>query len=150
MAGCAGAEFDLKKFRRHFVPFSEEELQKPQWEEVRGSFEHLVEICVALKMTADGIAFRHVTSLLTEDRSKLRSAYRRAYYEANSGQGASLVVRANDGRTTTISGLYLDFSAVVNLGRTLSTTGPILLDPWEALERYMGFYRGLHLSRRFA
>jgi hypothetical protein len=135
----------LKKFRRNFVPFSEEELDKPQWEEVRYAFEHLVEICVALKMTADGIAFRHVVSLLTHDRRKLRSIYRRAFFEADSGQGAPLEVRACDDRTISISGLYLDFSAVVHVGGTLTTSGPKALDPWQALERYMGFYRGLHL-----
>ena len=44
-----------------------------------------------------------------------------------------------------ISGLYLDFAAVVHQGGTLTTSGPIALDPWQALERYMGSYQGLHM-----
>jgi hypothetical protein len=135
----------LKKFRRHFVPFSEEELKKPQWEEVRYGYERLVEIIVALKMTADGTAFRHVVGLLTHDRNKLRLIYRRAFIEANSGQGAPLEVSVADGRKISISGLYLDFNAVLHVSGTLGTSGPIALDPWKALERYMGFYGGLHL-----
>ena len=62
---AAGLDSILKKFRRSFVPFSQEELEKPRWQEVRYGYEHLLEVCVALRMTADGIAFRHVVSLLT-------------------------------------------------------------------------------------
>ena len=39
----AGLNSLLKKFRRDFVPFSEEELDKPQWTEVRYGYEHLLE-----------------------------------------------------------------------------------------------------------
>jgi hypothetical protein len=141
----AGLNSILKKFRRHFIPFSEDELDKPRWEELRYGYEHLLEVCVALKMTADGVAFRHVVSLLTHDRKKLRSIYRRAFLEAEKGQGRPLVVRSENRRSVSISGIYLDFAAVAHAGGTLATSGPRALDPWEALERYMAAYRGLHL-----
>lgn len=140
-----GLNSTVKKLRRHFVPFSDEELEKPQWEELRYRFEHMLEVCVALKMSADGVAFRHVISLLTYDRKKLRSIYRRAFLESDRGLGRRLEIRSNDERLTSVSGIYLDFAAVAHIGGTLTTSGPKALDPWQALERYMGFYRGLHL-----
>ena len=140
----AGLNATLKKFRRHFVPFGAEELQKPKWEAVRYRFEHLIEVVVALKMSGDGIAFRHVVSLLTRDREKLRKIYRRAFLEADSGLGASYEIPAPEGRrpdSIRISGLYLDFSAMARVNGMLASMSPRTLDPWEALLSYMGFYR---------
>jgi hypothetical protein len=144
---AAGLDAVLKKFRRHFVPFGKEELQKPRWEGVRYRFEHLVEIVVALKMSGDGIAFRHVVSMLTRDRTKLRSIYRKAYLEAETGLGAPYEIPSPEGRapkSIVISGLYLDFSAMARINGILLSASPSVLDPWEALLRYMGFYR-LHM-----
>jgi hypothetical protein len=145
---AAGLNATLKKFRRHFVPFSQEELQKPRWEEVRYRFEHLLEVVVALKMSGDGMAFRHVVSLVTRDREKLRLIYRRAFLEAEAGLGAPLEIRCPDDRRTPgsihISGLYLDFSAMARVNGILLSSRPSVLDPWEALLRYMGSYQ-LHM-----
>jgi hypothetical protein len=143
----AGLNATLKKYRRHLVPFSEEELQKPRWAEVRYRFEHLLEIVVALKMTGDGIAFRHVVSMLTRDRTKLRLMYRKAFLEAETGLGAPYEIPSPEGRaprSIVISGLYLDFSAMARVDGILLSTSPLVLDPWEALLRYMGFYQ-LHM-----
>jgi hypothetical protein len=145
---AAGLDATLKKFRRHFVPFSEEELQKPRWEQVRYRFEHVLDVVVALKMTGDGMAFRHVVSLLTRDRDKLRVIYRRAFLEADSGLGAPYEIPAPKGRypdSINISGLYLDFSAMARVNGVLLSASPMVLDPWEALLRYMGEYRGVHM-----
>lgn len=142
---ATGLNAVVKKLRRHLVPFSEEELQKPKWEAVRYEFEHLLEIVVALKMTADGMAFRHIISLLTNHRKKLRLIYRRAFLEAESGLGAPLEIRAADGRSMNISGLYLDFSATARVKGMLATLAPTALAPWEALQRYMGLYIGVHM-----
>jgi len=141
----AGLNAVVKKLRRHFVPFSEEELRKPRWEEVRYDFEHLLEIVVALKMTADGMAFRHIVSLLANHRKKLRLIYRRAFLEAENGLGAPLEIRSSDGRSMSISGLYLDFSATARVDGMLTTLAPTALAPWEALQRYMGLYISVHM-----
>jgi hypothetical protein len=142
---AAGLNATLKKFRRHFMPFSKEELEKPRWEEVRYRFEHLMEVVVALKMCGDGIAFRHVVGLLSRDREKLRSIYRRAFLEAESGLGAPLEIRCPDDRrlpnSINISGLYLDFSAMARVNGMLMAMSPRALDPWQALGRYMGVYQ---------
>ena len=141
----AGLNAVVKKLRRHFVPFSEEELQKPKWEEVRYGFEHLLDIVVALKMTSDGMAFRHIVSLLANHRKKLRLIYRRGFLEAESGLGTPLEIRSGDGRTMNISGLYLDFSATARVNGMLATLAPTALAPWEALQRYMGLYISVHM-----
>jgi hypothetical protein len=144
---AAGLNATLKKFRRHFVPFSQEELQKPRWEEVRYRFEHLLEVVVAFKMSGDGMAFRHVVSLLTCDREKLRLIYRKAFLDAESGLGAPYEIPAPQGRhpkSIAISGLYLDFSATARVNGLLMAMSPRALDPWEALQRYMGVYQ-LHM-----
>ena len=141
----SGLNAVVKKLRRHFVPFSEEELQKPKWEEVRYGFEHLLDVVVALKMTSDGMAFRHIVSLLANHRKKLRLIYRRGFLEAESGLGTPLEIRSADGRTMNISGLYLDFSATARVNGMLATLAPTALAPWEALQRYMGLYISVHM-----
>ena len=142
---ASGLNAVVKKFRRHLVPFSEDELLKPKWEAVRYEFEHLLEIVIALKMTSDGMAFRHIMSLLTNHRKKLRLLYRRAFLEAESGLGTPMEIRSADGRSMKISGLYLDFSATARVNGMLATLGPTALSPWEALQRYMGPYMSVHM-----
>ncbi len=134
----------LKKLRRDHVPFTAEELDKPQWQQVRYEFVHLIECVVAIKMMAEGIAHRHIVALLTFDRAKLREAYKKAYSDALAGLGAPVSLKHPDGSEIQISGLYLDFMATLNKDGVLTTPGPILLDPWRALNRYMASYSGLH------
>ena len=134
----------LKKLRRDFVPFTAEELEKPQWEQLRYSYVHLIECVVAIKMMADGVSHRHIVGLLTFDRAKLRNAYKTAFTDANQGLGSPVLLKHPDGSEIHISGLYLDFMAKINALGVLSTPGPRLLEPWQALNRYMGSYNGLH------
>jgi len=134
----------LKKLRRDKVPFSIEEMDKPQWEQLRYSYVHLIECVVAVKMMAEGISHRHIVGLLTFDRQKLRESYKMAFIEATTGLGSPVSLKNPDGREIRISGLYLDFMASINKLGVLSTSGPRLLDPWQALNRFMGSYTGFH------
>ena len=134
----------LKKLRRDFVPFTPEELDKPQWAQVRYGYVHIVECVVAIKMMADGISHRHIVGLLTFDRAKLREAYKTAFFDASQGMGKPITLKHPDGREVNISGVYLDFMAKINSLGVLSTAGPRLLDPWQALNRYMAKYISLH------
>mgnify|MGYP006281601111 CR=1 FL=1 len=134
----------LKKLRRDNVPFTEEELNKPQWEQLRYGYVHLIECVVAIKMMADGIAHRHIVSLLTLDRDKLRKQYIQAFLDSQSGLGMPVKLKHPDDREVTISGLYLDFMAQINELGVLSSPGPVLLDPWQALSRYMGLNQNMH------
>ena len=135
----------LKKFRRDQVPDFAADGQKGR---AGGDFvykyEHLMDCVVAMKLVADGLAFRHVVGLMRFAPEKLREHYRRAYLEADLGQGRPLEIATNDGRKVNIGGLYLDFHAIISKSGVLSTPGPRLLDPWEALNRYMNFYSGFH------
>ena len=134
----------LKKLRRDKVPFTDDELEKPQWEQLRYGYVHLIECVIAIKMMADGIAHRHIVSLLKIDRDKLRKHYIQAYIDAQSGLGKPITLKHPDGREINIEGLYLDFVAQINELGVLSSPGPILLDPWQALNRFMGLNRGMH------
>ena len=135
----------LKKFRREKVPdFSQSGQKGRQGADFTYRYEHLMDCIVALKLVAEGLAFRHVVALMRFDPEKLWQHYRRAYLEAEAGQGADLEIKASDSRKITIAGLYLDFHGLISKNGVLSTPGPRLLDPWSALNRYMGFYAGLH------
>jgi hypothetical protein len=135
----------LKKFRRENVPdFSQSGQKGRKGADFFYKFEHLMDCVVSMKLAADGLAFRHVVSLMRSNPEKLWQHYRRAYLEAEAGQGANLEIKAGDGRKITIGGLYLDFHAIISKNGVLSTPGPMLLDTWSALGRYMGFYAGLH------
>ena len=134
----------LKKLRRDKVPFTDDELEKPQWEQLRYGYVHLIECVIAIKMMADGIAHRHIVSLLTMDRNKLRKYYIQAFIDAQSGLGKLIDIKHPDGKVLYIGGLYLDFMAQINELGVLASTGPRLLDPWNAISRYMGKSVGLH------
>ena len=137
----------LKKFRREGVPdFSSTGQQGRQGADFSYSYEQLMDCVVAMKLVADGLAFRHVVGLMKSDPAKLRQFYCRAFSEAEQGMGKILEVKAEDGRKISIGGLYLDFHAVISKTGVLTTTGPRLLDPWEALNRYMGVYSMQHPS----
>lgn len=137
----------LKKFRRVGVPdFSSTGQQGRQGSDFIYSYEQLMDCVVAMKLVADGLAFRHVVGLMKSDPEKLRQFYHRAFTEAETGLGKIIEVRGEDGRKIGIGGLYLDFHAVISKTGILTTTGPRLLDPWEALNRYMGVYSMQHPS----
>ena len=135
----------LKKFRREKVPdFSESGQKGRQGADFVYQYEHLMDCIVALKLVAEGLAFRHVSSLMRFDPQKLWSLYKRAFLESDSGLGSGITISAPDGQNIKISGVYLDFFVVNSKHGGISTLGPRLLDPWSALNRYMGFYQGIH------
>jgi hypothetical protein len=136
----------LKKFRREKVPDFDETGQKGrQGADFSYSYNQLMDCVVAMKLVADGLAFRHVVALMRCDPERLRKHYYRAYLEAETGQGSVIEVGAPDGRKLSIGGLYLDFHATISKNNLVTTSGPKLIDPWEAMKRYMGFYQGWHI-----
>ena len=136
----------MKKFRRDGVPdFSSIGQSGRQGADFVYRYEELMDCVVALKLVADGLAFRHVSGLMKFDREKIHDYYKVAYLQSESGRGKILEIKSSDGRKIGISGLYLDFHASISKNGAISTPGPKLLDPWEALNRYMGIYQGWHL-----
>ena len=146
--GDAAMNAMVKKLRLHGVPFNVNELKGAHHDMVPYGFEHVVDLCVAANLISDGMAFRHAVSLLTRHRKTLRQFYREALLEADTGRGVPIEIKARVGtktQATKASGLYLDFKATRHDG-VLSSPGPKLLSPWEALERSIGSYLGLHPS----
>lgn len=138
----------VKKLRLNEVPFEPDEVGTYQWEEIIYRYEHLVELAIALKMLADGMAFRHVVSLVTKYRKLLRKFYREALLEARSERGADRTIinptpKFGEYAELNIGGMYLDFKATYNNG-FLGSPGPVLIGPWEAFGRYMAYYDGLY------
>ena len=138
----------VKKFRREGLPFEPDEVGTYQWEEIVYRYEHLVELALALKMLADGMSFRHIVSLLTQYRSKLRRFYKEALLEARMGRGTDRTIvnpspLQGEIREMNIGGLYLEFMAV-NRNGVLTASSPELIGPWKAFERFMGYYDGLY------
>ena len=137
----------LKKFRRECVPdFSLTGQQGRQGADFSYGFEQLMDCVVSMKLVSDGLAFRHVVGLMRSDPKKLWLYYRRSFVESDAGLGRIFEVKAKDGRKVSIGGLYLDFNAVISKAGVLLSPGPRLLDPWEAMNRYMGMYSMHHPS----
>ena len=135
----------LKKFRLKKVPdFARIGQAGRAGADFLYGFNELMDCVLAMKLVSDGLAFRHVVSIMTHDHEALRQCYRRAFFEAESGEGALLEVIAADGRKVSISGLYIDFMVNITKSGMLLTTGPMLIGPWRALERYMGSYMNFH------
>ena len=138
----------VKKFRLNGLPFERKDEGAYQWEETVYHYEHLVELALALKMLSDGMAFRHIVSLLTKYRSKLRGFYNEALIAGDTGKGSPRTIINPDpfkGELTEIhvSGLYLEFKALARNG-SLNASEPELISPWMAVERYMACYDGLY------
>ena len=138
----------VKKFRLNGLPFERKDEGTYQWEETVYHYEHLVELALALKMLSDGMAFRHIVSLLTKYRSKLRGFYNEALIAGDTGKGSPRTIINPDpfkGELTEIqvSGLYLEFKALARNG-SRNASEPELISPWMAVERYMACYDGLY------
>ena len=138
----------VKKFRLNGLPFERKEEGVNQWEETVYHYEHLVELALALKMLSDGMAFRHIVSLLTKYRPKLHRFYMDALFAADTGLGSPRTIINPEplkGELTEvqISGLYLEFSALARNG-AMTISEPRLISPWMAVERYMASYDGLY------
>jgi len=135
----------LKKFRLKKVPdFARIGQTGRAGADFLYGFNELMDCVLAMKLVSDGLAFRHVVGIMTFDHEALRQCYRRAYVEAESGEGALLEIVAADGRKISISGLYIDFLVNITKSGMLLTTGPRLIGPWRAMERYMGSYMNFH------
>ncbi len=138
----------VKKFRLNGLPFEKKEEGANQWEETVYHYEHLVELALALKMLSDGMAFRHIVSLLTKYRSKLHRFYVDALLDADTGMGRPRTIvnpepLKGELPEVHISGLYLEFTALARHG-AMSASEPQLISPWKAVERYMASYDGLY------
>jgi hypothetical protein len=145
-AGGDAQTFDsyIKSLRRDGVPFRRDELGVGAGHNLTYRYLHLMELAVALALRTQGILSRDIVGLLAYHRTLLRSHYRRAWLERESGLGESKKVVI--GRTTErrISGTYLTLKLMYNSSGYLTMIEPELIDPAEAFDHYMGLHRQVY------
>ncbi len=134
----------IKSLRRDGVPFATNELGVGAGHNLTYRYSHLMELVVALALRTQGILSRHIVGLLAEYRSILRSHYRRAWLERDTGLGKPRKVVIDVGPERRFSGAYLDLSLTYTSYGVLSVTEPRLLDPIQALDYYMAGHQSLY------
>src|SRR5580700_1997343 len=132
----------IKSLRRDGVPFAGAELGVGAGHNLKYEYPHLMELAVALR--TQGILSRHIVGLLAEGRSVLRSYYRRAWLERESGIGTPRHLLIDERTPRRISGAYLDLSLQYNSSGALLATEPRLLNPVEALDYYMAGHQSVY------
>lgn len=139
----------VKYLRRQGCPFAENELGCGAGGNVLYSFDHLMEVGVALLLRASGIAKKDVAEYLAEQRETLRPIYRQAHLERSSGLGKRAVVSTggmlkyrNDGKHFVDNSQYLEYhnGVFVDLGveyagpRLAFTSEPKALGPTDVIK----------------
>ena len=131
----------IKSLRRDGVPFAQGELGVGAGHNITYRYPHLMELAVALALRTQGILSRHIVALLAQYRSILRSHYRRAWLERNSGLGASREVVIDSTTERRITGTYLDLQLDYTSGGSLMMIEPKLVGPVDAFDEYMALHQ---------
>jgi hypothetical protein len=134
----------IKSLRRDGVPFARDELGVGAGHNLTYRYSHLMELAVALALRTQGILSRHIVALLAQYRSILRSHYRRAWLERNTGLGASRKVLIDGTTERRISGTYLALQLDYTPQGILHMIEPKLVDPFDAFDEYMAFHRSVY------
>lgn len=137
-AGVTPGTFNhyVKSLRKLGVPFAHGEISTGTGKPVRYSFNHLMELCLALTLRIYGTLPDPVLDGLLRFRHELYGLYRRAYLEYETGIGASVRITASGRTEFEMSGAYLDLRIRFGGGRTFEFGPPRLLSPFEALRVY--------------
>jgi hypothetical protein len=123
----------LKSLRKLGVPFAHGEAGMGSGKPVHYSFNHMMELCLALTLRIYGILPDPVLAGLVQSRHELHAFYRRAYLEYTTGLGAPVQVTAKNRSPFEMSGTYLDLHIRFGGGRAFEFGPPRLLSPFEAL-----------------
>ena len=123
----------VKSLRRLGVPFAYGEIGTGSGRPVRYSFNHLMELCLALTLRIYGILPDPVLGGLVRFRHELYGLYRRAYLEYETGLGAPVQISVPGRTELEISGVWLDLRIRFGGRRTFEFGPPRLLSPFEAL-----------------
>jgi hypothetical protein len=134
-AGVTSGTFNhyVKSLRKLGVPFAHGEIGTGSGKPVRYSFNHLMELSLALTLRIYGTLPDPVLEGLVQFRHDLYALYRRAYLEYATGLGAPVQVTAKDRSPFEMSGVYLDLHIRFGGGRAFEFGPPRLLSPFEAL-----------------
>lgn len=126
----------IKSLRRLGVPFAHGKAGTGVGKPVRYSYNHLMELCVALTLRIYGSLPDPVLVGIIQFREELYALYRRAYLEYATGLGAPVRIRAEGRAEFEMSGVYLDLRIQFGGGRAIEFGPPRVLSPFEALRVY--------------
>ncbi len=123
----------LKLLRRNGIPFARHEMPGGPGINVVYRFEHIMELAVALFLHRQAILKKDTITLLAQLRDELTPLYRRAWLERDRGLGSRVSIKIGDAEPLRASGLWLDLGLRYSPGQVLTTAGPNLLGPTEAV-----------------
>ncbi len=126
----------VKSLRKLGVPFAYGEVGKSTGTPVRYSFNHMMELSLALTLRVYAVLPDPVLAGLARFRHELYALYRRAYVEYRTGLGAPVRITAKSRAAFDMSGVYLDMRIRFSGGRLIEFGPPYLLSPFEALRVY--------------
>jgi len=146
LSDTSDSSFDsyLKFLRRGGVPFDQGETPGGPGVNVVYRYHHLMEVVLALTLHRQAILKGDVVRFLVDMREELRPLFRRAWLERISGLGARVPVKVGTGKSFKASGVWLDLGLHYVPGGPLTTTGPELLGPKEAIKFVCTHHRQQH------
>ncbi len=100
----------VKSLRRFGIPFSREELCGGSHRRHVYRYEYLMELAVALSFRLHRILPWDVVSVLVDHRVQLRSIYRQAYLESDSGAGRPVQIQFGVHEHLCVKGIFLDLN----------------------------------------
>ena len=123
----------VKSLRKLGVPFAHGEFGTGSGKPVIYTFNHLMELSLALRLRVYGTLPDPVLEGLIRFRQNLYALYRRAYIEYATGLGVPVRIAAKGRSEFDMSGVYLDLQIRFSGGRLIGFGPPHPLSPFEAL-----------------
>lgn len=135
-AGVSAGTFNyyIKSLRKLGVPFRRGETGLSSGRLAQYSFDHLMELSVALSLRTYAILPDLVVGGLIRYRDQLYGYYRKAYLESDCDLGAPIAVAGRSQYKLAMRGIYLDLRLTYSAGQLYAIGPPQLLTPFEALE----------------
>lgn len=131
----------IKSLRKLGIPFIRGEAGLGTDRLARYSYNHMMELGVALALRVYGILPDPVVAGLIQFRHDLYPLYRQAYLDASRGLGVPVRVHVRGLETFRMSGVYLDLQIRYVRGQILAFGPPRALSPFDALGMFANAQR---------
>ncbi len=128
----------IKSLRKLGIPFVRGETGLGTGRLARYSYDHMMELGVALTLRVYGILPDPVVAGLIRYRQDFYAFYRQAYLQASRGLGAPVQVLAKGHVEFCMSGIYLDLQIRYTRGHILKFGPPRVVSPLDALRLFAG------------
>ena len=136
--GLSTFNYYIKSLRKLGIPFVRGEAGLGAGRMARYSYNHMMELGVALMLRVYGILPDPVVTGLIHFRHELYALYQQAYLESGCGQGAPVRIRVIGQVEFRMSGVYLDLGITYVRGQVLRFGPPQALSPALALRLFAG------------